>query len=228
MIVAVITARANSKGLPGKNFLDLNGMPLIEYTYRNAVESGAFDRIILSTDMDEAIDLAKLKYPDIEVPFKRPEYLCTDTTSHAEVIDHLLKYLEDQESPATHFVILQPTSPFRENGELKEGIELMKSGAESVLGVSRVMHHPAEYLYQDESGELKFLMPEFKGKRRQEYPDLYFDNGAFYGFSADYFRRTGHFFDEKSTLLKMSEKSLIDIDTPFEMALAKGVALFYN
>jgi CMP-N,N'-diacetyllegionaminic acid synthase len=226
MLVAVITARANSKGLPGKNMLDLGGKPLIEHTYEIAANTKGFDRVILSTDMDAAIDLAKSKYPRVEVPFKRPEALCLDTTSHAEVIRHLIHFLKDEGNAAEHIVILQPTSPYKSVEEMEKGCELLKSGVESVLGVSKVMHHPAEYLYQNKNGELQFLMPEFKGMRRQEYPDLYFDNGAFYGFTVPFFERTGHFFNEKSELLLMGEKSLIDIDTPFEMALARGVVSF--
>jgi CMP-N,N'-diacetyllegionaminic acid synthase len=226
MLIAVITARANSKGLPGKNMLDLGGKPLIEHTYETAVSTTGFDRIILSTDMDEAIDLARSKYPTIEIPFKRPAHLCEDTTSHAEVIRHLIQHFEQEGEPADHMVILQPTSPYRELEEMNKGAALLKSGKESVLGVSKVMHHPAEYLYRNETGELNFLMPEFKGKRRQEYPDLFFDNGAFYGFSIPFFKKTGFFFDQHSELLIMGEKSLIDIDTPFEMALARGLVNF--
>lgn len=223
MIVGVITARANSKGLPGKNMIDLGGIPLIEHTFRQVINAGAFDKIILSTDLDEAIELAKQKYPEIEVPFKRPDELALDTTSHAEVIEHLIQYLEVNKYPLSHVVFLQPTTPFKRGYELAKGVEMLRDGAHSVLGVSKVMHHPAEYLYKGNDGHIRYVMDEFKGRRRQEYPDIYFDNGGFYGFSVEYFRKTGHFFGEDSELLEMGEWSLIDIDTKFELDLAKGV-----
>lgn len=223
MIVGVITARANSKGLPGKNMLELGGLPLIAHTFRQAIESKGFDRIILNTDFEAAIDLAKANYPEIDVPFKRPEYLCADTTSHAEVVSHTIEFLEKENYPVSHLVILQPTSPFKKPIELKAGCDMLRGGAETVLGVSVAMHHPAEYLYQNKDGKLSYIMDEFKGKRRQEYPKIYFDNGAFYGFSVAHFKQYNNFFDENSAILEMSEQSLIDIDTQFEMDIARGL-----
>ena len=67
MIVAIVTARANSKGIPGKNLLDLGGKPLIQYSFDVALESGVFDRIILSTDSKEAIELAKSQKNSAEI-----------------------------------------------------------------------------------------------------------------------------------------------------------------
>lgn len=223
MIIGVITARANSKGLPGKNMLDLGGIPLIEHTYRQAVAARAFDRIILNTDMDAAIELAASAYPEIEIPFKRPAELAADTTSHAELINHTLEWLEQEPCPVSHLVILQPTTPFKRASELASGIEMLRAGAESVLGVSKVMHHPAEYLYKADDGRIRYVMDEFKGRRRQEYPAMYFDNGAFYGFSVAFFRKHGIFFNDESSLLEMGEWSLIDIDTQFELDIARGL-----
>lgn len=223
MVIAVITARANSKGLPGKNMMDLGGIPLIEHSMAIACESNAFDAVILSTDLLEAIELAKQKYPAIEVPFVRPEYLCGDKTTHVEVINHLLEFYEGENRKIDHLVLLQPTTPFRLKEEMVEGVRLLKNGSNSVLGVSPVMHHPADYLYKNKQGKIEYLMPEFKASRRQDFPEIYFNNGAFYGCSTTFFKDTQSFFDENSELLIMSENALIDIDTAFDMKLARAL-----
>lgn len=223
MVVAVITARANSKGLPGKNMLDLGGMPLIQHSMAVACESKAFDAVILSTDLIAAINLAKQHYPSIEIPFVRPDHLCGDTTTHVEVINHLMDYFENEGRTIDHLVLLQPTTPFRLKEEMLEGVKLLKMGAESVIGVSPVMHHPADYLYKNKNGKIQYLMPEFKASRRQDFPDIYFNNGAFYGCSTSFFKTTQSFFDENSELLIMSENALIDIDTAFDMKLARAL-----
>ncbi|MBL7810760.1 MAG: acylneuraminate cytidylyltransferase family protein [Bacteroidetes bacterium] len=227
MVVAIITARANSKGLPGKNMIDVGGMPLLAYSLATASATTAFDRVILSTDMDAAIDLAS-DFPRVEVPFKRPAELCSDTATHAEVVDHLLQYLEKESGLPEYIVLLQPTSPFRRVEEMERGVSLLKNGAKSVLGVCPVMHHPAEYLYKDAQNKTNYLMPEFKELRRQEYPDIYFNNGAFYGVSVPFYQKTKQFFDDNSELLVMGEQSLIDIDTPFDLILARAVAEHYK
>lgn len=223
MVLAVITARANSKGLPGKNMMDLGGMPLIEHSMKIASETSGFDNIILSTDMQDAIVLAQAKYPKIEVPFVRPEHLCTDTSTHVDIVEHLLQYFESVDREVSHIVLIQPTTPFRTTEEMNEGVELLKNGGGSVIGVAPVMHHPADYLYKGKDGKVQYLMPEFKSKRRQEFPQIYFNNGAFYGCSVDFFKQYKDFYNEDSEMLVMDEKSLIDIDTAFDMKLARAL-----
>jgi len=227
MIAALITARGGSKGLPGKHMLELGAKPLIAHTFEVASACSAFDKVILSTDIPEVISLAKNHYPRIEIPFVRPEHLCRDDSAHSDVVMHAIDFMEQDGCVPDSWVLLQPTSPFRELSELEVGCGFLKNGAETVLGVSKVMHHPAEYVYQNPSGKIGFIMAEYAGRRRQEYPDIYFDNGAFYGFTTGFFKKNLKFFDEESKLLLMSEKSLIDIDTPFDMALAKGINDFY-
>lgn len=227
-ILGLITARGGSKGLPGKNMILLGGIPLLEYTFRDVSAVAGIDTVVLSTDMPDAINLAKEKYPRIEVPFVRPDFLCEDNSSHAEVVKHALDFMEEKGDSYDAVVLFQPTTPFRKVTEIEMGAAMLRNGAESVLGVSKVMHHPAEYVYRGNDGKLKFLMPELAGKRRQEYPEMYFDNGAFYGFSTAFFRQNMKFFNDASDLLLMSERSLIDIDTPFDLAVASGILSLEN
>ena len=85
-VLGVVTARAGSKGVPGKNTRRLAGKPLIAYTIESALASGAFDRLILSTDDDEAARIAEGL--GCEVPFVRPAALCADDTPHLPVMEH--------------------------------------------------------------------------------------------------------------------------------------------
>jgi CMP-N,N'-diacetyllegionaminic acid synthase len=222
MIVAIITARKNSKGLPGKNLLDLGGKPLIQHSFDVALESGVFDKIILSSDSKEAIKLAKSQ-KGIDVPFVRPGYLCGDKISQVEVVNHVLDFLIKKKIYVSHFVLLQPTGPFRKASEIREGVNLLKSGNKSVVGVTPVMHHPADYLIIDKENKISFLMPEFASKTRQSFPSVYFNNGGFYGCEIEFFQKNQFFYNAESAILMMGEETLIDIDTEFDMKLAKGL-----
>ena len=74
--LGVIPARGGSKGIPKKNIKELNGKPLIAYTIeaaQGAVEAGAMDRFIVSTDSEEIAEISR-RY-GAEVPFMRPDYL---------------------------------------------------------------------------------------------------------------------------------------------------------
>ncbi len=226
MVVAIVTARKNSKGLPKKNILDLGGIPLIQHSFDVAVHSNVFDKVILTSDFLEAIEIAKT-IPGVEVPFIRPEYLCGSEVSQFDVVKHVLDYYSAIGIEITHFVLLQPTSPFRKIEEVVKGYKLLIDGNQSVLGVSRVMHHPADYLIRDEDNKIRYLMPEFASKPRQSFPPVYFNNGAFYGVESKFFLEKKVFYDENSILLEMNEGSLIDIDTEFEYRLARGLLINY-
>jgi CMP-N-acetylneuraminic acid synthetase len=60
-------------------------------------------------------------------------------------------------------------------------------------------------------------------KRRQEFPEIFFNNGAFYGCSVEFFQQKKVFYNEDSELLIMNERSLIDIDTAFDMQMARAL-----
>ena len=51
-VLAVITARGGSKGIPGKNIKPFSGKPLIAYTIEAANKSKYITRTIVSTDDD--------------------------------------------------------------------------------------------------------------------------------------------------------------------------------
>ena len=91
-VLAVITARAGSKGLPGKNSLELNGKPLIQYTIEAGIESKYIDHLLLSTDCNECINVAKNL--GINTPFIRPNDLCGDDVSSFDVIAHGIDFLK--------------------------------------------------------------------------------------------------------------------------------------
>mgnify|MGYP000247572593 FL=1 len=83
-IVGIIPARGGSKGIPKKNIKLLNGKPLIAYTIASAKTSKFLDRVILSSEDPEIIDVAKKL--DLEVPFIRPNDLAEDKSPTLPVI----------------------------------------------------------------------------------------------------------------------------------------------
>lgn len=58
-VVALVPARAGSKGIPGKNIKTLCGKPLLAYTAEIIKEAGIFDRALLSTDEEEIAGLGR-------------------------------------------------------------------------------------------------------------------------------------------------------------------------
>ncbi len=106
-LMALIPARGNSKGLPGKNTAPLSGKPLIAWSIAAALESAYVDSVVVSTDSQEIAGIAKSF--DAEVPFLRPSILAMDDTPGIAPVLHACQMLPGYDL----VVVLQPTSPLR-------------------------------------------------------------------------------------------------------------------
>ncbi|MED5251452.1 MAG: pseudaminic acid cytidylyltransferase, partial [Pseudomonadota bacterium] len=78
MRLAVIPARGGSKRIPRKNIKAFCGRPMIAWSIEAALNSGCFERVIVSTDDLEIAEVAKAW--GAEVPFLRPSELADDYT----------------------------------------------------------------------------------------------------------------------------------------------------
>jgi CMP-N-acetylneuraminic acid synthetase len=187
-ILGVVTARAGSKGIPGKNTRRLAGKPLIAYTIESALASGVFDRLILSTDDEEAARIARNL--GCEVPFMRPAALSADDTPHLPVMQHAVAWMRDEAGYQADWVmILMPTSPLRQARHIVEAVELaLSSGADSVVSVDAMPahYHPMRALTIDSEGWARLLVGDLPVRkrpvRRQDLPAVWVFNGAIYLF----------------------------------------------
>ncbi|PYQ95150.1 MAG: hypothetical protein DMF95_02395 [Acidobacteria bacterium] len=188
IVLGVVTARAGSKGIPGKNTKLLAGKPLIAYTIEAARASGVFDRLILSTDDERAAAVAREL--GCEVPFMRPAALCADDTPHLPVMQHAVAWLCDREGYEPDWtMILLPTSPLRQPHHIVESVALaLKSRADAVVSVDEVPAHynPARMLSVDANGWARLFVGgrpvRERPVRRQDMPPAWIFNGAIYLF----------------------------------------------
>jgi CMP-N,N'-diacetyllegionaminic acid synthase len=140
--LAVIPARAGSRGIPGKNTKNFLGRPLIEWTIASAIDSNCFDEIIVTTDCSVTRDLSK-NYP-IKLIYPRPSYLCTSAAPTADVVAHAAEWISEEHRdliPDLIFV-LEPTSPGRQPVHIKNTREVFyDKTVDTVASISLVPHH---------------------------------------------------------------------------------------
>jgi CMP-N-acetylneuraminic acid synthetase len=199
-ILGIITARGGSKGIPGKNLKPLAGRALLAYTIDAARQSGALDRVILSTEDAAIADAGRAL--GCEVPFLRPAELANDDTPHLPVIQHAARWMREQAGyDAGAVMILQPTSPLRSADDITAAARLLESsGADSVVSVSEVSAHahPMRMLRVDDRGHaVLFATGEpvrRRINRRQDLPQAWVMNGAIYAC------RTSVLFDAEPSL----------------------------
>lgn len=221
-VVAIITARGGSKGLPRKNVLPLAGKPLIAWTISAASQSHCFTRIIVSTDNEEIAEIAREW--GAEVPFMRPSELAEDDSSHVDVVEDAVRWMEDTEKEFPDYImLLQPTSPLRSAEDINGAIEISQANdAIAVVSVSKAVHHP--YLMKRilEDGTVTDYVPNSSSDlRRQVLPPAYSLNGAIYLIRCDAFLEHRVFCPQGTYSYIMPPERSIDIDTHWDLHIAE-------
>lgn len=220
-ILAIIPARGGSKRLPRKNVLNLNGKPLIAWSIEAAQKSKYIDRVLVSSDDDEIISISE-EY--LSETIKRPDSLATDTATTVEMIEHVLHNIKDYD----YLILLQPTSPLRNNIHIDEAIELLiYNQADAVISVCKMDHSPlwSNKLPADRN-MTNFLRKDVIGRRSQDLDDYFRINGAIYVCNIKAFLK------EKTLFLKnnifayvMNRKFSIDIDEEIDLKMAEFLQL---
>lgn len=215
--IAIIPARSGSKGLKDKNIIDLCGKPLIAYTIEAAVKSGAFDRVIVSTDSEEYGKIS-MNYGS-EVMY-RDEHLSDDKATTYMVLEDMFKKIEDS---FDYFVLLQPTSPMRTSQHICEAMAQFEEKYDRydfLVSVKEAEHGSVLVKPIEEDNSLKHFDTDFSNYRRQAYKE-YSPNGAiFIGKPASYLKQK-HFFGANSLAYFMNEFDSVDIDNELDYELAK-------
>jgi CMP-N-acetylneuraminic acid synthetase len=220
-ILAIIPARGGSKGVPRKNIRELDGKPLIFYTIEEAKKSKYIDRIIVSTDDEEILDISK-KFC-AEVPYLRPKELAQDNSSTVDCIIHMLNWLKENENYMPDYVcLLQCTSPLRKfydiDGTIEKMIDTDMDGAVSVCEAEVNPYWTNVF----DGDKLNYFIEDGKLiKRRQDLPKVYRINGAVYVVKKDILINQKTLEPNKITGYIMETKKSIDIDNIEDFLLAE-------
>lgn len=216
----VIPARGGSKGIKRKNLVDLNGHPLIWYTLDAARKANLNANICITTDDSEIRDFAVSK--GFDVPFLRPAELAQDNSGTIPVIRHAIEwYRNNRNYYPNNILLLQPTSPCRTAEDIMKACVIFeKSGKESLLSVNKVNEHPCEYITPKDNG-FDYVMQPPLTPGRQNFPDVYFINGAIYICKCNFILDNDKLFDNKSATYEMSMNHSVDIDDIFSLRVAE-------
>jgi CMP-N,N'-diacetyllegionaminic acid synthase len=222
-ILAIIPARGGSKRLPRKNVLDLNGQPLVAWSIKAGLRSRYIDKVVVTSDDAEIQGIAK-KYGVLCID--RPAELSSDTAATFDAIEHAIENIEKHD----YVVLLQPTSPLRNEKHIDEAIELLKSKkANAVISVCQMDHSPLWSNILDDSLSMKnFIRDEAFKKRSQDLENYYRLNGAIYICQVEKFLEEKSFFlKEEIFAYKMDRKFSIDIDEESDFLIAEYYAKKY-
>jgi CMP-N,N'-diacetyllegionaminic acid synthase len=139
--VAFVPARSGSERVPHKNVRPLAGHPLLAYAIETALQSGCFERVVVSTDSEAIADVAR--WYGADVPFLRPSELATATSPDVEWLSFTLERLPERYDL---FALIRATNPFRGPDVVRRGLEqlLATPEADSIRAVELVKQHPGK------------------------------------------------------------------------------------
>ena len=215
-LVAIIPARAGSKGLADKNMRCLGGKPLYRHALDQALAAGASD-CVLSTDIAELLDADH--GPGVRA-VARPPALAGDGVPMDPVIAHALVQVER----AARVVLLQPTSPLRHPDDIRAAVALhARAGFDLVMSVSPAPAQVLKYGFVQDGRFEPIRRAEFCFMNRQDLPPLHRPNGAVYVFDADWFRGRGRLATDNIGAVEMPQERAIDIDDAADLARAEAI-----
>ena len=223
---AVICARGGSKGIPGKNVREFAGKPLICWTIEQALRVACIDTVIVSSDSDEILDIARNAGAQWTV--KRPQQLASDTSSVHPAIQHALQaFQEETNADFESFVLLQTTSPLRADVDIEGAVSIWEQYQPgSVVSASPARHSPY-YTILEKQGDGTLILSKQSDKpvaRRQDSPECWTMNGAVYVFNKHQYFELSQTLYPDSRLYSMPEERSIDIDLELDWEIAECLA----
>ncbi len=221
-MLVIIPARGGSKGISGKNIKLLNGKPLINYTLE--VATNLFEKEVIYVSTDDLKIKQTVEDFGISVPQLRSAELAKDTSSTQDVILDVLQQKNAEGFFPDTIVLLQPTSPFRTDSQLKEAIESFenkKTEIEMLVSVKETKSNPYSVLREENREGFLVKSKKSNATRRQDFPVVYELNGAIYIMKVKSLK-TKKISDFKKVIkYVMDDISSHDIDTTFDWLVAE-------
>jgi CMP-N,N'-diacetyllegionaminic acid synthase len=221
-VVALIGARAGSKGVPNKNIKLLGSRSLLAWSIAACLRSSSIDRVIVSTDSAEYAALAiKL---GAEAPFLRPAEISGDRSTDYDFIVHALDWLAVEGQEPDYLVHIRPTTPLRDPALIDAAVQAFQASKNSTA--LRSVQEMSESAYKTfeiaKGGQLKRLGADNTGldnanSARQQFPSTYQANGYVDVLSSAFIRKSGLMHGDH--VMPFITPSVVEVDTLYDFDL---------
>lgn len=237
-ILAVITARAGSKGIPMKNVRMLLGKPLFMWSVLAALKSKYVDYVVLSSNCEKCenifIDFIKQldeTNKDRLIFIQRPEAYATDTSKNEMALLHAYDLCVNGYGLKCDTVInLQPTSPCRLHNLLDKTIEMYyKEDYNSLLTATR----ETPFLWKKNGEQWKYIHEDdcCNRKMRQQFREdefVFKDNGSIYITDKNVLLETECRIGSNPCIYETDGLNCLQIDTEFDFQFIENMVKSYG
>lgn len=207
-VVSLIPARGGSKGIPKKNIIDINGKPLLYYT-ANASSNSNVNETWVSTDCQEIKSIARNIGCKV---INRPSEISGDNSKSEDALIHFAENVDFD-----ILVFIQPTSPLLQSEDINRGLEMINH-YDSVFSVCKEHWLPRWTL------DVKPDQWNINNRpMRQDMPEKYVENGAFYITTRKQLLSSGLRYGGKIGMIEMPLHRSFQIDTYDDLELIKKI-----
>lgn len=223
IILGLIPARGESKGIKRKNLKHLAGKPLIAHAIECGLTCPSIDKLIVSTDDPEIAEISRQW--GAEVPFTRPSELTRDDTPMLPVLQHAIKKMESINNiKVDSLVLLQPTSPLRKVSDIENALALYFEDDSCQAVISGCVAHFNPYFSMAtlDNGYISLLFESNKGiYGRQNCPPVYNLNGTVWIYSREAIMDLQQRIPANARLFIVPGNRVVEIDTETDFEIAK-------
>ncbi len=212
MRLAVIPARGGSKRIPRKNIKNFFGKPIIAWSIDVAIQSGCFDRVVVSTDDEEIANISRSH--GAEVPFSRPSELSGDKATTIPVIAHAIEWFKSEKLELSSVCCIYPTAPLLRPADLLRGFNmLVETGSDYAFSVCAYDYPIQRALRITGDNKVEMFSSEYIDARSQDIEKAYHDAGQFYWGTTEAWLEQRPIFSKNSTAIVLPSYLVQDIDT---------------
>jgi N-acylneuraminate cytidylyltransferase len=197
------------------------GKPLIAWTIEEALKSGCFDSVVVSTEDKEIADIA-IEY-GAEVPFLREKYYDDKSTTAQAICETLLRL----NGGFSTVIQLMANCPLRNSDDIQKAVKYFDgSSAQAQVGCFKFgWMNPWWAAKLDENSRPLPLFPEALSMKSQALPDLYCPTGAISVSTVDALLKNVTFYSQGHIFYEMDWKSAVDIDNFNDIEFAEAVRI---
>jgi CMP-N-acetylneuraminic acid synthetase/spore coat polysaccharide biosynthesis predicted glycosyltransferase SpsG len=212
-LLAIVPARGGSKGVPFKNMRRLGDRPLIAYTVEAVLAAGVADRVVISSDFDQALRWAELHGHEVH---ERPAHLADDGATISDMAADLAASL----GWTGDVGVFQPTSPLRSATSIRRAVDAFRaSGADSMASAVREPH----LFWLDSEGDLSRAEPLFGERLNRQFANhrVLRETGSIQLVRASVLAEGGQMVAARHELFEVPADEALDIDTVEDLVLAR-------
>ncbi len=220
MNIAIIPARGGSKRIPNKNIIDFCGKPIIYYTIQAAINSGIFDKIIVSTDSEKIADIS-IKF-GAEVPYLRKQFADDKSPVSKATLEALIQAENYYNIKFDNVIQLMANCPNRTSKNISDCFDYFNiNNLNFLISCFKFGWMNPWWAATLDSDNKPSQLFNNQNIRSQDLPDLYCPTGAIWIAKSSSLKANDTFYGPDYRFFELDWKNAVDIDNFDDLELAE-------